>query len=280
MIFLIIKSILKMIYYYFLLIILFISIKHFLCSNIEELFRHVYPKLKYLSSEKSINFCNYFECIYNSNISKALKNIYNDSDEKYFCMINNSFFVIINENESLYISSNFSEKMEEIKRYNIIPYMEEENIINYIIIFINSNNTSINYYNYIINISNINYSNYLNWKLIKYISIISNQLSNDINCQIIYSNNEKNLLCFYYIYNSILQLSSISFNLKNFSNEMNFDDLNTTIKGEQNSIIKSSILNEKEIFIGLFCGNNIIGIVYDYISNKIIYNFIIEDNNA
>ena len=71
-------------------ILLFLLLNQILCLDIQELFKFIYPKLQHLSDGKSVNFCNNYECTFYYNISEKLKNIFEEQNEKYFCMINNS----------------------------------------------------------------------------------------------------------------------------------------------------------------------------------------------
>ena len=169
-----------------ILILIFSLLNQFLCSDIQELFKTIYPKLQHLSDGKSANFCNNYECTYYYDASEKLKNIFDEQNEKYFCMINNSLYLLKNENESIYINSNFSIKLENNLRYNLIPYSIKENSIDYIIIYIKDNN-KILLYQYDIDISNIANKNYIDANFVKFIDIDRKYLSNDINCQIINS---------------------------------------------------------------------------------------------
>ena len=245
--------------------IIIIFFKKVLGSEIQELFTYIYPKLDHLSSGKSVNFCNNYECTFNYNISEELKLIFNDGYKKYFCMVNNSLYILKNNNESIFISSYFPVKLENntIKRYNIIPYYFGQNTINYIINFI-YNNQKIVIYQYRINITNIRNASYLYADLIQYNEINNNKLSNDINCQIIGSELNK-LICFYYNHSDQINLGTIYFDLENISKIeiKEFTKIDTANSGAKESTIKSCILNEEEIFIFM-------------ISNAQAYNFILN----
>ena len=253
-------------YEYILFIgIIIMLLKIVLGPEIQELFTYIYPKLNYLSSGKSVNFCDNYECTFNYNISEKLKLIFNDEYKKYFCMVNNSLYILINKNESIFISSYFPVKLENntIKRYNIIPYYYDRDTINYIINFI-YNNQKIVIYQYRINIANIRNANYLYANLIQYNEINNAKLSNDINCQIIGSELNK-LICFYFNRSDQINLGTVYFDLENISNIeiKEFKQIDTGNSGAKESTIKSCILNEEEIFIFM-------------ISNAQAYNFILN----
>ena len=255
-------------------ILIFLLLDEFFCSDLPELFKYIYPKLKYLSDGKSANFCNNYECTYYYNVSEKLKKIFNYQNEKYFCMINNSLYLLKNENEFIYIKSNFSLNLESILRYNLIPYSIEDNLINYIIIYI-ENKTKIILYQYNIDISNIKHTIYLDAKLIKIIDIEITNLSMDINCQIINSLEGKKLICFYLISSIQIRLNVIIFDFENNLNYMQkgFNLSDTSLTSSQKNAIKSSILNEEELFIGFISNLNVFSILYNYKNNYIINKF-------
>lgn len=186
-------------------------------------------------------------------------------------MVNNSVYILINETLYKSIDSEIFPNLDNIQKYNIIPYLiSETNKIIYIITFI-SNNTSINFYLYELIFSNILQSNILKSNLIKTHIINDTDLSNDISCQLI--NYDSCLKCFYHKTNILLKIFIASFKIEGnykYKNETSNENF-FSVQGAQDNVIKTSLINNNHIFIIIISKSFIKYAIYNYNEKKIIY---------
>ena len=69
-------------------------------DNLQKIFSDIYQKMKYLPEVENIRFDRNQICTHNSIISDLIKNYYKDNEEKYFCLANNSLYILINSTYS------------------------------------------------------------------------------------------------------------------------------------------------------------------------------------
>ena len=268
----------KMVYFS----LLFLSfIYAFICSDIQSLFEFIYPDLKSLSPGKQFNFCYNYQCVYDYNFSEKIKNITQDNESKFICMINNSLYLLINETyyKNIFIENEIN--LKGIQKYNVIPhYNSIEDTINFFITFI-SEQKYINFYYYRLNCTNIINDEYIISYLIKYYQVNEINLSKDLNCQIIDSYKMK---CFYYKQNPItikLFIATFVFGkCFKYINESKINELTTGSKvGATENVIKSAILKDNLISVVLFSKRFAICLIYNYVNNSIIDFFEISISN-
>mgnify|MGYP002624419819 CR=1 FL=1 len=235
----------------FFSLIIIISFYQISVLNTEQLFNYIYPKLKNLTSGKAVNFCNNFQCLADDLFTYKYNLIYNDSKKKYFCMINNSLYLLINETYYQKIYSNYSINLDGINKYSInFYYNYEKNERMYIIIYILSD--KIYLYEYLFNLSN--YESYL----INNFTINETNLSDDIDCLI----ENTNLKCAFYKKNNSLKLYSFKIE-KRFTEYYTFYLDNSSYEDSGNIIKLSYNLNDK-LFMGLFFKNLVTIIIYKF----------------
>ena len=231
-------------------------------QDIPKIFSFIYPKLKHLSSDKIVYFDKNYGCTYDESVSHKIRDIIkfynhnntlmrsvNDNSKKYFCMVNNSVYILINETLYKSIDSEIFPNLDNIQKYNIIPYLIiNDNKIIYIITFI-SNNTSINFYLYELIFSNISQSNILKSNLIKTHIINDTDLSNDISCQLI--NYNSYLKCFYHKINMQVKIFIASFKIENnyeYENQTSNENL-FNFPGAKDNVIKTSLIMYYSFFL-------------------------------
>ena len=67
-----------------------------MCDNLKEIFSNIYQNMKYLPEGEDIRFDRNQICTRNYEVSELIKHQYNDNEEKYFCFVNNSLYLLVN----------------------------------------------------------------------------------------------------------------------------------------------------------------------------------------
>ena len=264
--------------------LLFLSFIYvFICSDIQSLFEIIYQNLNSLSPGKQFNFCYNYQCAYDYKFSEKMKNITQDKENKFICMVNNSLYLLINETYYKNIIIENEINLNGIQKYNVIPYYNSiEDNINFFITFI-SEQKYINFYYYRINYTNIIIDDqYIISYLIKNHQVKETNLSKDLNCQII--DNYK-MKCFYYKPSPItikLFIATFVFDESfRYINESKIKELTTDSKaGVIENLIKSAILKDNLISVVLFSRKFAICLIYNYVNNSIIDFFEISISNG
>jgi hypothetical protein len=195
---------------------------------------------------------------------------FNDNNNKYICMVNNSLYLLINETSYKAINSNYSINLDNINKYSINFHFDTgRGIFIYIITYIVNN--QVYFYKYRLNLAI--FESYLINKLI----VNETNLSNDINCLV----KDSYLKCaFYKKYEAKLCISSLNIETDFIYSNKTFE-LNRTLYGNYESIIKLSFnLNKNELFIGLFFIHFVSTIVYHLNEEKIKFKHFLNINKS
>ena len=266
----------------FIYILYITSINYLSCNeDINATFSKIYKKIHYLSDNKELNFMttnNDYNniCVKNNEISNLLKKNYSSNDEKYLCLYDKSIYVLINENlfeQWFNLTDYLNEPPNQKYYFDLTIYKTEDNIINFIIGFVNNKKI---YFLLCKKYSN-NEDQFPKLYNISYYSY-----GKSISCHLldIVEYNNK-LICFYTKLTSSFVLSTSIFDKDNdfniIKNLTEYEKSEPYIN-EYNYLSSSIIKNKNHYFISIFTYN----LVYCYIYNNInqTFNYLEIINNG
>ena len=169
--------------FYYLLILNIFVFNVLLCENIDE-FKIIYSKMKDLSPGNKLYYKIFNgTCLHDPKIEESLNKVYEMGQKKYVCLINNSLYILKDENYNdliLNMSSYISQANDFYYELNI--YKNKSNDLDCIISFTNITSNEINIYHFEINITNRN----INFEKYSYINdTLSSQIDKGLSCQIL-----------------------------------------------------------------------------------------------
>ena len=180
------------------LIIFTLLFHHKICqdnNNKSEEFEKIYSKLEHLPDGSDFRDSKSHIYMYNSQISNALNQYYNDTEKKFIHFDLYSIYVLINKScyEKWFdIKNQTTLGTGKLNYYDLTAFVNENNKINFIISFINNN--TVNFYHYLksLNDNSMNIQDYY-----YYNKNSSYTLGKGISCHVLENENNK-LICFYY----------------------------------------------------------------------------------